>query len=418
MAKRAILILSLFLIGDIYFYQAIITITQNPLFHIGYWLIDLLLIAGIISIVFIRRAGDSVQRFIAVLITAMLLLFVPKLFSFPILLAEDIVRLFRSFPARSIYVSEATLAIGGVIFLVIVFGLTRGKHFYKVRKETIYFPDLPEAFDGFTITQLSDIHSGSWSDTKGVQKGIDLANDQNSDLLLFTGDLVNNMASEMDPWIVSFTKLKAPYGKYAVLGNHDYGDYIKWESSAAKDANLRRLKEIHAEMGFKLLLNETVTIAKQGQSIALIGVENWGKSGFHQYGDLKKATANIPDDSFKLLMSHDPSHWDEVTIHKQHVHLTLAGHTHGMQFGIELFGFKWSPIQYFYKQWAGLYTKDGKYLYVNRGFGYHGLKGRVGMWPEITVLTLKRTTDNTADIMLETNLPDQMATRKSYIRQD
>lgn len=391
MAKRLSLILLLFLVGDIYFYQAVITLTQNPLLHLGYWVIDILLIAGIISTVFMLRAGNQVQRVLSLLMTALLLIFIPKLFSSPILLAEDILRLFRGFPPRSFYISEVTLALAGLIFLIIVFGVTRGKHFYRIKKETIYFPDLPEAFDGFTITQISDVHSGSFSDAKGVQKGLDLVNSQNSDLLLFTGDLVNNMASEMDQWIPMFTKLKAPYGKYAVLGNHDYGDYIRWESDAAKAANLNRLKEVHAETGFKLLLNEAVEINKQGESVALIGVENWGKGGFHQYGDLKKATAKVPDNSFKILMSHDPSHWDEVTVdHEQHVHLTLAGHTHGMQFGIELFGFKWSPIKYFYKQWAGLYKQEGKYLYVNRGFGFHGLKGRIGIWPEITVLTLKR----------------------------
>ncbi|WP_149696261.1 metallophosphoesterase [Chitinophaga sp. CF418] len=391
MAKRFLLILSLFLLGDIYFYQAVVTITQNPALHLSYWVIDILLVAGIISTVFILRAGNQVQRLLSLLLTAMLLIFIPKVFSSVILSAEDVFRLFRGFPPRSLYISEATLALAGLIFLIIIFGVTRGKHFYRIKKETIYFPDLPEAFDGFTITQISDVHSGSFSDAKSVQKGLDLVNSQNSDLLLFTGDLVNNMASEMDQWIPMFTKLKAPYGKYSVLGNHDYGDYIRWESNAAKEANLNRLKEVHVETGFKLLLNEAVEINKQGESVALIGVENWGKGGFHQYGDLKKATSKLTDNSFKILMSHDPSHWDEVTVdHEQHVHLTLAGHTHGMQFGIELFGFKWSPIKYFYKQWAGLYKQGGKYLYVNRGFGFHGLRGRIGIWPEITVLTLKR----------------------------
>ncbi len=391
MAKRLLLILLLFLVADIYFYQAVKTLSGQAALHFAYWLLDGLLIGGMISIIFIRRAGQNAQRWIAGLMSLLLLIFIPKLVATPVLIAEDIVRIFQGFPPRSIYVSEAAVVLAAGIFLITLFGLTRGRHFYKVRKETLYFADLPESFDGFTITQISDIHSGSFSDTGGVQKGIDLVNAQNSDLLLFTGDLVNNLAAEMDPWIPGFTTLKAPYGKYSVLGNHDYGDYIRWETRAAKDANLHRLKEVHDEIGFKLLLNESVTITKHGSSIALIGVENWGKGGFHKYGDLKRATETVPDNAFKILMSHDPSHWDEVTIdHHQHVHLTLAGHTHGMQFGIELFGFKWSPIKYVYKQWAGLYEQDGKYLYVNRGFGYHGLKGRVGMWPEITVLTLKR----------------------------
>lgn len=392
MAKRLLLILLLFLVSDIYFYQAIVTLSPNITFRAIYWTVDLLLLAGLISLVFIRRLGINTQHFIQFLITAILLVFIPKLFSFPILVVEDLTRLVRGFPDRNFYVSEITVIVAVILFIIILFGLTRGKHFYRVRRETIYFPDLPEAFEDFTITQLSDIHSGSFTDRKGVQKGIDLANAQQSDLLLFTGDLVNNMATEMEPWIDDFTTLSAPYGKYAVLGNHDYGDYIRWESRDAKEANLVRLKEIHAEIGFRLLLNEAVTLNKHGQRITLIGVENWGKGGFHKYGDLKKATANVPPDSFKILLSHDPSHWDEVTLdNKQHIHLTLAGHTHGMQFGIELFGFKWSPVQYVYKQWAGLYNRDGKYLYVNRGFGYHGLKGRIGVWPEITVLTLKRT---------------------------
>jgi len=391
MAKRLSLILLLFLVGDIYFYQAIATLSHAPLLHAIYWLIDLILIGGIVYIILIRKAGKDVYRLINLLISATVIVFVPKLLSVPILLSEDIVRLFRGFPSRNIYVSETAIALAAVFCVIIIFGLTRGKHFYKVRRETLYFHDLPDLFDGFMITQLSDIHSGSFGDPKGVRKGIDLANAQDSDLLLFTGDLVNNMASEMDAWITEFTKLKAPYGKYSVLGNHDYGDYIRWENKEAKAANLERLKEIHAEMGFKLLLNEAVLINKKDQSLSLIGVENWGKGGFHKYGDLKKASAEVPDNSFKILMSHDPSHWDEVTInHYQHVHLTLAGHTHGMQFGIELFGFKWSPIRYVYKQWAGLYQQEGKYLYVNRGFGFHGLKGRIGIWPEITVLTLKR----------------------------
>ncbi|MCG2612838.1 metallophosphoesterase [Terrimonas sp. NA20] len=391
MVRRLLLILLVFIIADIYFYQAVTTLTQHSGLRLAYWLLDSLLIAGMVSIVFLRRAGQNTQRWIAGLMSLMLVIFIPKLVATPVLIAEDIVRIFEGFPPRSVYVSEAAVVIALAVFLIIVFGLTRGRHFYKVRKETLYFADLPESFDGFTITQISDIHSGSFSDVKGVQKGIDLVNAQNSDLLLFTGDLVNNLATEMDPWIPGFTTLKAPYGKYSVLGNHDYGDYIRWETRAAKDANLHRLKEVHDEIGFKLLLNESVTITKQGNSIALVGVENWGKGGFHKYGDLKTATENVPDNAFKILMSHDPSHWDEVTIdHHQHVHLTLAGHTHGMQFGIDLFGFKWSPIKYVYKQWAGLYEQDGKYLYVNRGFGYHGLKGRVGMWPEITVLTLKR----------------------------
>lgn len=391
MAKRLLFILFLFIVGDFYFFQAFITVAKSSVFQSIYWCLDLLLLLGVFALFFLRKAGHEIQRSATSLITAFLIVFIPKLIAIPFLLLEDLTRIFRSFPPRSILLSEIVLLFAAIMVLIIFFGLTRGRYFYRVREEILSFPDLPEAFNGFKITQLSDIHSGSLSHRRRVRKGIDLANAQNSDLVLFTGDLVNNRASEMEPWVSEFNRLQAPFGKFSVLGNHDYGDYVQWDSVESKIANLNRLKDIHHEMGFKLLLNESIAIEKQGDRISLIGVENWGKGGFHQYGDLTKATICLNKDTFKILMSHDPSHWDHVTLgHDQHVHLTLAGHTHGMQFGIELFGFKWSPIQYFYKQWAGLYQKHGKYLYVNRGFGFHGLRGRIGVWPEITVVTLRK----------------------------
>ncbi|MDR6734649.1 metallophosphoesterase [Sphingobacterium sp. 2149] len=391
MAKRLLFILFLFIVGDFYFFQAFITVAKSSVFQSIYWCLDLLLLLGVFALFFLRKAGHEIQRSATSLITAFLIVFIPKLIAIPFLLLEDLTRIFRSYPPRSVLLSEIILLCAVLMLLIIFFGLTRGRYFYRVREEIVSFPDLPEAFNGFKITQLSDIHSGSLSDMKRVRKGIELANAQNSDLVLFTGDLVNNRASEMEPWVSEFNRLQAPFGKFSVLGNHDYGDYVQWDSVESKISNLNRLKEIHHEMGFKLLLNESIAIEKQGDRISLIGVENWGKGGFHQYGDLAKATIGLNKDTFKILMSHDPSHWDHVTLdHDQHVHLTLAGHTHGMQFGIELFGFKWSPIQYFYKQWAGLYQKHGKYLYVNRGFGFHGLRGRIGVWPEITVVTLRK----------------------------
>jgi predicted MPP superfamily phosphohydrolase len=388
MRKRVPLILLLLITADIYFFQAVKTLTSNSIILSAYWLWDMLLMGGLLFAFAQRRA---MAKLIPVFMTLMLLTLVPKLSAMPLLLIEDITRIFRGFPPRSQWVSQTAIVIGAIPFIGLLYGLTRGRHHYKVHRETLYFNDLPDEFDGFTITQLSDIHSGSFSSKKGVEKGINLINKQNSDLILFTGDLVNNTADEMEPWIPVFSKLNAAYGKYSVLGNHDYGDYAQWESEDEQRANLNRLKEVHHEIGFRLLLNEAVSVGKDKESVALIGVENWGKGGFHKYGDLKKATQHVPSDSFKILLSHDPSHWDAETLdHHHHIHLTLSGHTHGMQFGIELFGWKWSPIKYVYKQWAGLYQKSGKYLYVNRGFGFLGLKGRVGMWPEITVLTLKK----------------------------
>lgn len=391
MKKRIPFVVALWLIIDFYFFGAIQTITANSFVLWGYWVYDLFIGILILYAVLSRKISKHVLTLLSWLMALMLISFIPKLVAAPVLLLEDITRLFRGFPARNKYVSELALVVAAIPFVGLVFGLTRGRHYYKVRRETLRFNDLPDAFDGFTITQLSDIHSGSFDSEKGVQKGLDLVNDQNSDLLLFTGDLVNNRASEMDRWIPAFSKLKAHYGKFSVLGNHDYGDYMKWESEGHKYANLARLKKVHQEIGFRLLLNEAVTVEKEGQHISVVGVENWGKGGFHKYGDLDKATANVPAGAFKILLSHDPSHWDAITLdHRHHIHLTLAGHTHGMQFGFELFGFKWSPIKYVYRQWAGLYQKNGKYLYVNRGFGFLGLKGRVGIWPEITVITLKK----------------------------
>jgi predicted MPP superfamily phosphohydrolase len=391
MKKRVPFVLAILIIADLYFFQAVQTLTANPVILWCYWLYDLVLVFGLLFIFSARNPTRMFPRLISWVMSLVLLSLIPKVCALPVLLLEDITRLFRGFPARSVWVSGLALLVAAVPFIGLLYGLTRGRHYYKVRKETLYFEDIPPAFDGFTVTQLSDIHSGSFTSKKGVEKGVSLVNEQNSDVILFTGDLVNNEAAEMDPWISTFAKLKASSGKYSVLGNHDYGDYKRWENESDKYANLNRLKNVHKEIGFKLLLNEAVTIEKDGQQIALIGVENWGKGGFHKYGDLEKAATHVPANAFKILMSHDPSHWDAVTLgHDKHIHLTLSGHTHGMQFGIELFGFKWSPIKYIYRQWAGLYEKGGKYLYVNRGFGFLGLKGRVGIWPEITVIALRK----------------------------
>jgi predicted MPP superfamily phosphohydrolase len=391
MAKRIPLIILLWLGTDLYFFQAIQTLTRPGTYAGIYWLTDLALIGGITVVIFAGRGTKMQQTLITWLMGLMLLAFIPRLLAFPVLLIEDITRLFRGFPPRAVWVSELAMGIAAGVFLLVLFGITRGRHFYRLRAETLTFPDLPEAFDGFTLTQITDVHSGSFTDAAGVQKGLDLVNVQSSDVILFTGDLVNNKATEMDRWIPAFAGLNAPMGKYSILGNHDYGDYIQWESPEAKKANLARLKQVHAEIGFRLLLDEAIQLEKNGQTITLLGVENWGKGGFHQYGDLQKAAADVHDEAFKILLSHDPSHWEGVTLsHHQHIHLTLSGHTHGMQFGIDFWGIKWSPIQYVYKQWAGLYEKAGRYLYVNRGFGFLGLKGRIGMWPEVAVITLKR----------------------------
>jgi uncharacterized protein len=294
-------------------------------------------------------------------------------------------------PGRRTFISQIALGLAALPFIGFLYGVTKGKHNYKVLKYQLPFKDLPDAFDGFTITHISDIHSGSFTNAEKIQYGVDMINDQKSDVILFTGDLVNNKADEMDSWISMFSKLEAPMGKYSILGNHDYGDYIDWNSEEDKKNNFKAVKDVHPKIGFELLCNEHRYLEKEGQKIALVGVENWGK-GFKRAGDLKLAGDGVNKDDFKILMSHDPSHWElEVKENNFNYQLTLSGHTHGLQMGIEIPGwFRWSPSQYVYKQWAGLYEEFGRYINVNRGFGYHAFPGRVGIWPEITVIELKK----------------------------
>jgi len=294
------------------------------------------------------------------------------------------------FSGRRKFISELAILIAAFPFTSFIYAMIRGKYDYKLHRQTIYFDNLPEAFDGFTITQLSDIHSGSFDNIDAVQRGIDLAKAQKSDLFVFTGDLVNNAAWEIEPYINHFNQLKAPYGQFSILGNHDYGDYIQWNSEAEKEANLEKLKQHHKELGYHLMLDENVLLEKNGQKIALIGVQNWGR-GFIQIGDLDKALEGVHKDAFKILLSHDPTHWeDKVRFNTTKIDLTLAGHTHGAQFGIEAAGLRWSPVQYRYLDWAGLAHHNSRYLYVNRGFGFLAFSGRLGIWPEITVITLKK----------------------------
>jgi predicted MPP superfamily phosphohydrolase len=284
------------------------------------------------------------------------------------------------------------MGIAALPFSALLYGMVKGKYNFKVLKYNLEFDDLPTSFDGYQITQISDVHSGSFDNREKIEYAINLINKQKSDVLLFTGDMVNNMAEEMLPWKDLFSTLSAKDGKFSVLGNHDYGDYVSWESEEAKSSNLTDLKNIQKEMGFDLLLNDSRYLQKGEDRIALIGVENWGRGGFKKAGDLKKAVSKIGEDDFKILMSHDPSHWeDQVLKDDYHYHLTLSGHTHGMQFGIEIPGWiKWSPAKWRYKYWAGVYEEMGQMINVNRGFGFLGYPGRVGIWPEITVITLKK----------------------------
>ncbi|GAB3421548.1 metallophosphoesterase [Niabella aquatica] len=291
--------------------------------------------------------------------------------------------------SRSSFLTWMGIVSGGGLFASFIYGLNN-KYNYQVKNIKIPFANLPASFKGLKIVQISDIHTGSFTNFNAVNRGIDLILAQKPDLILFTGDLVNNKSEEVGEYQKAFSRLTAPMGVYSILGNHDYGDYAQWPDDAAKTANLDRLKKIHTDMGWRLLLDEHLALQRGADIIGLIGVQNIsGKGRFHSYGNMSRAMQGAENYPFKILMSHDPSHWDtEVSTKYTHIDLTLSGHTHGMQFGVEIPGLKWSPVQYVYKHWAGLYQQADQKLYVNRGFGFIGYPGRVGILPEITVIEL------------------------------
>ena len=402
---RWIILIIFFSLFGTYAFQAIKTLTQQRSLLILYWLVVVFVFTNFAyhSISFDRHEGFNPGMSLALGLFLSLFVFQTVIILF--LFFEDIVRIPQAvyrfftqgegvqgyFPDRRKFISKLALGIAAVPLASLLYGMYKGKYNYKVLRYTLEFDTLPKAFDGFTLTQISDIHSGSFDNREKVSYGMDLINEQRSDVILFTGDMVNNKASEVYPWMDLMSSLKAPQGKFSVLGNHDYGDYVQWDSEEDKKKNLSDLIEVQEKMGFKVLLNNTQFLEKDGERIALVGVENWGKGGFKKAGDLNLAISNVNSKDFKILMSHDPSHWEaQVIEHPFPFELTLSGHTHGMQFGIEIPGwFKWSPVKWRYKQWAGVYNQAKQYLNVNRGFGFLAFPGRVGIWPEITVITLK-----------------------------
>jgi uncharacterized protein len=293
-------------------------------------------------------------------------------------------------PDRRKFLTTAAIATAAVPFLGMLYGITKGKYQYTIERISLAFGNLPKAFNGLKVVQISDIHSGSFDSKESVMKGINMINDLEPDLILFTGDLVNSQSKEIDPYIDVFGQLKAKYGKYAILGNHDYYGIPR---EGNQEAYIKDFHSKYGKMGFKLLKNENASVEIGGEMIFLLGVENWGAGRFFQkYGDIDATLKGVKEEDFVILMSHDPTHWSEKVLdHPRQIPITLSGHTHGMQFGIDIPGFKWSPVKYRYKHWSGLYEDKGQYLYVNRGFGFLGFPGRVGMWPEITLLELKST---------------------------
>ena len=399
-----IIVLTVVIIAlEIYTFQAFKTISKSKFMRFTFLTLSIAVYVYFFLTVFTYNRSDGQTPQFQMAMGLLLTFSIPKLVIILALFGEDIYRWIfkvisaisneetKPLPSRRKFISQLAIGLAAIPFASFIYGILQGKYNYKVLKYRLTFRDLPEAFDGFTITQISDIHSGSFTNKKKIQYGVDLINQQKSDVILFTGDIVNNKADEMNDWLDVFDKLEAKDGKFSILGNHDYGDYMEWKNPEDKIKNFQEVKEVHQKIGFDLLLDEHRYLEKKGQKIALLGVENWGK-GFNQAGDLKKASKEVHKEDFKILMSHDPSHWEyKVKKDDFNYQLTLSGHTHGLQMGIEIPGwFRWSPSKYVYKQWAGLYEEFGRYINVNRGFGYHAFPGRVGIWPEITVIELKK----------------------------
>ncbi len=397
------ILLIIIILGEIYTCHLLYRFTKKRSAVFAYLLLLITIIASLL--LYFNGADKSKgQTSESMHIMALILLFLlPKiLISIP-LLVEDMFRFTRWTSNKFIYkkiitnsrsslLTRIVLVAASLLTISIIYGVFVGKYNFKVRQETIVFKDLPSRFDGLKVLQISDLHVGSWDNKAAIEEGIKMINSQEYDVLLFTGDFVNTLATEADPWIETLQKIKTPkYGKFAVLGNHDYGEYFKWVTETDKEQNFTAIKNNIAKSGFKLLLNENVVLKSNNDSIYLLGVENWGLN-FKKAGDLKKTSENVPTNAFKIVMTHDPSHWDaEIVNHQQKYQLTLSGHTHGMQFGFNIPKvLEWSPAEYIYPEWGGLYNKGHQYIYVNRGFGFHAYSGRVGIWPEITVLELKK----------------------------
>ncbi|MBS1549808.1 MAG: metallophosphoesterase [Bacteroidetes bacterium] len=400
MQKNIAFILGLFFLLEFYIYQAYKTVVQNTALRWLYIGVTLFLYFFLAYKIFSVHRSEKDHHSIQIIATLFLGFVLPKLLVGVFLLSDDVMRLSiwfsqslkgktTHYPERRKFLSMAGLAVGGALSVLVLDGVWFGKYRHHVRKIRLRLNHLPAAFRGYRIVQISDVHSGSFFHPEKLKKAIDLINEQHADLVVFTGDMVNDRAEEFQPFINLFSGIKAKDGKISILGNHDYGDYVEWESKEAKNENLLRLIDYQKQAGFRMLRNEHFTITKEDEKLYIIGVENWGDKPFPQLGDLDKACAEVPKESCKILLSHDPTHFDRVVKkHSKNIQLTLSGHTHGMQFGLDLKNIKWSPVQYKYPKWADLYESEGKYLYVNRGFGVIGYPGRVGVDPEITVFEL------------------------------
>ncbi|GAC1588176.1 MAG: metallophosphoesterase [Ginsengibacter sp.] len=409
----ALIFISLMLLLDTYVFQAVkavcsgLTPKAKATVYIVYWSISVLAVLGFLLFA-LTEPGYLPRKVRTYLFATIVGLFLSKFVAIVFFLVDDLRRLiqwtsgrllFRNTEAdqitgdgisRSTFLSWLGLAVGGGLFSTLVYGFGN-KYNYHVKRIQLSFDNLPAGFKGLKIVHISDIHSGSFTNKEAVVHGVNMILEQNADLILFTGDIVNDRATEMNEYMDVFNKVKAPMGVFSTLGNHDYGDYVSWPiDGITKEQNLENVKAVHGKLGWQLLMNENVILERGNDKIAILGIENWSnKARFPKHGRMDKAYPGTEQIPFKILMSHDPSHWDaEVRTKYKDVDLTLSGHTHGMQFGIEIPGIKWSPVQYVYKQWAGLYEEAKQKLYVNRGYGFIGYPGRVGILPEITVIEL------------------------------
>ncbi len=403
-----IIALLFLLLIDFYFFQALkgairsFSMDTQRWIKIGYWAVPIICIGTVIAGVALYPGYVNVK--VRNLIFAIIfIIYISKIMGVIFLFIGDIVNMIRwagkkviqpnssagEGLTRSAFLAKSALAVGGTQMGILAYGIISGAYDYRVRKVTLSLKNLPKAFEGMKIAQLSDIHSGSFHNKTAVQGGVDMLLAQKPDVVFFTGDLVNNEAKELNDYFDIFKKVKAPLGVFSTLGNHDYGDYVPWDTEMAKQKNLQTLIAGHKLMGWDILMDESRGIKLGGDTLGIIGIQNWGKGGFVKKGDLQKALANSDEYTNKLLLSHDPSHWREQVLGKSSIDVSFAGHTHGMQFGVEIGDFKWSPVQYRYKEWAGLYKENEQQLYVNRGFGFLGYPGRVGILPEITIFELK-----------------------------
>lgn len=398
-----------FLLIDYYFFQAVkigikgLAENTQKWIKIVYWSIPVLslLISFGGMVLYPEYLSAKVRN---LMVASVFIIYISKIMGAAFLLIGDIVNIVKNLGlkvtgnsepespiiSRGDFLAKGAMAVGGAHLGIMAYGIISGAHDYRVKKVPLYLKNLPKSFEGMTIAQLSDIHSGSFYNKTAVQGGVDMLLAQKPDVVFFTGDLVNNEAKELNDYFDVFKKVKAPLGVYSTLGNHDYGDYIPWDNEEKKTKNLETLIAGHKQMGWDILMDENRSIKLGGEQLGIVGIQNWGMGGFKKKGDLKKALVGTEEYTNKLLLSHDPSHWRSQVLGKTDIDAAFAGHTHGMQYGIEIGGFQWSPVQFRYKEWAGLYKENEQQLYVNRGFGFLGYPGRVGILPEITVFELKR----------------------------